>query len=378
MALVHRFGALLDAGRHIATRLDRVAILTAVEQAAGDLLQAEHCALFEVGDDGRPRLVRGDPGPAPAGAALARALEGGRTTTVGDGDSLVDGGLRAVLCAPVHVRGRAVACLYAARQGAAKVFGDEARRIADFLATLTGAALENAVGFEEAARLSAALEQRAAEVRRLGEALARSQEEERRQVALTLHDGVGQSLVALSMRVHAMRGGERDERRARALDEVVALVEHLCQEMRRISHDLRPSVLDIFGLPEALRDVAESLSTEARPVALEVEPPELGALPDEVAVTLFRVAQSALANAALHADAGRITVRLAGTADHVRLDVEDDGVGFDPAEAARRGGIGLIGMRERVAWLGGRFDVASAPGAGTRVRVELPLDAAGR
>jgi signal transduction histidine kinase len=276
------------------------------------------------------------------------------------------------------VRGRAVACLYAARQGAAKVFGDEARRIADFLATLTGAALENAVGFEEAARLSAALEQRAAEVRRLGEALARSQEEERRQVALTLHDGVGQSLVALSMRVHAMRGGERDERRARALDEVVALVEHLCQEMRRISHDLRPSVLDIFGLPEALRDVAESLSTEARPVALEVEPPELGALPDEVAVTLFRVAQSALANAALHADAGRITVRLAGTADHVRLDVEDDGVGFDPAEAARRGGIGLIGMRERVAWLGGRFDVASAPGAGTRVRVELPLDAAGR
>jgi signal transduction histidine kinase len=130
-------------------------------------------------------------------------------------------------------------------------------------------------------------------------------------------------------------------------------------------------VLDIFGLPEALRDVVASLSTEERPVVLEVDPPDLAELPDEAAVTLFRITQAALANVALHADASRIVVRLEGDEDGVRLEVEDDGVGFDPQ--AVRGGIGLIGMRERVEWLGGRFDLATAPGAGTRVRVYLPL-----
>lgn len=370
LARAHGFAALLEAGRRLATCLDRDAVLETLERAAGELLRAEQCAVILV-EDGRPRG-----GEVPARTALVEAIETGRTVAVvddeaGAAESLVFGDLRAVLCTPVHVRGRVAACLSVARRGVEEAFGEEAQRIAGFLTTLAGAALENAAGFAEAARLSAALEQRAGEVRRLGEALVRSQEEERREVALTLHDGVGQTLVALSMRLHDMRRGELDPRRARTLDDVVGIVEHLCREMRRISHDLRPSVLDIFGLPEALRDVVESLSSEDRPVALEVDAPDLDDLPDEAAVTLFRVAQAALTNVALHADAHRVVVRLAGDGSEVRLEVEDDGVGFDP-EGVAGGGLGLVAMRERVEWLGGRLEVASAPGAGTRVTARLP------
>jgi signal transduction histidine kinase len=152
------------------------------------------------------------------------------------------------------------------------------------------------------------------------------------------------------------------------------------REARTVVGALRPTALDDLGLEEALRAEVDELRTEGWRVKLEAD---LGParLAPEVETTLFRVAQEALRNARKHARTGRAVVRLRRTRRVARVEVRDWGRGFDPAAAPEGGGpgerVGLSGMRERVALLGGRCEVKSRPGAGTRVMAEVPLPASG-
>lgn len=231
------------------------------------------------------------------------------------------------------------------------------------------------VGKDEVGQLGAALEEMRIALRRdrsrgkLLERVIAAQEEERKRIARELHDETCQTLAALALAVRGGREAEADALTTRALDGIRALI-----------YDLRPSVLDDLGLAAAIRWLAERhLASRGVAVRCEIEEPT-GPLRPEVEIALFRAAQEALVNVARHSGADAVLIQVGQAAGSLRIEVEDDGRGFDPqavATPARDGrGLGLLGMRERLALVGGRIEVDSTPGHGTRIVLEAPLGAA--
>jgi signal transduction histidine kinase len=167
---------------------------------------------------------------------------------------------------------------------------------------------------------------------------------------------------------------ERDAAGARAqVDRLGELAHDAISELRSLVFQLRPAAIETEGLGEALRKHVEVLRrAHATELALELSgtPRLRPGVDDEV----FRIAQEAIHNALRHSRAGRIEVRLFEDGDTVELSVSDDGVGFDPAAASLRARrLGLTSMEERARELGGRLSISSSPGAGTSVRLEVPL-----
>jgi PAS domain S-box-containing protein len=206
------------------------------------------------------------------------------------------------------------------------------------------------------------------------------QEEERRHLARELHDEIGQSLTAIGITLQAVKrsGGAAE---LPQLEECIGIVDHAIQQVRHLSLDLRPAMLDDLGLVSALRwyldHQAQRVGYRAR-LAADIDEARVG---PAIAIAAFRVAQEALTNVARHARARRVDVRLRLPNGDLRLVVRDDGAGFDPEATHQRGdcgeGLGLLGMRERAALLGGRVKIRSAPGRGTEVRLTIPLGQAG-
>jgi len=201
------------------------------------------------------------------------------------------------------------------------------------------------------------------------------QEEERRHLSRELHDQIGQELMAAKMNVQSTRRLRKHEKIVERLDDTMTILDQILQQIRQISFDLRPPVLDDLGLAPALQWV---LRHHAERVGLSVEfnsDTELRRLSPEVETACFRVALEALTNVIRHASARKVWVGLSKVDGSLQLIVRDDGIGFDPADAAnraRRDRLGLAGMDERVVVLGGTFQCNSAPGHGTEVRASFP------
>lgn len=201
---------------------------------------------------------------------------------------------------------------------------------------------------KEHARLSRLLTQRTME----------AQEEERRRLARELHDGVAQELYGLKL---AARMGTPVEDK----------ISEIMDGVGRLAKSLWPPVLEKLGLVQALRSHLDSLG---QPEGLVLLAPEgFPRLPMAVEATLYRIAQEAVGNALRHGSPGRLTVRLTTGGDEVRMEIEDDGQGFDPA-ALTVEGLGLVGMRERAQGLGGTLSVRSERGRGTLVSVLVPKE----
>ena len=203
-------------------------------------------------------------------------------------------------------------------------------------------------------------------------------EEGRRRVAREIHDDFSQRLAALALSLHGVRKAqpEGDPRRAE-LDDIAGGLAELGEDLRRLSHDLHPAALERRGLAVALRDhCAEVERRQGLPVDLDLKG-IAGSFPPEVALALYRIVQEALANTVRHAGAKTVKVALRATSNTARLTVTDDGRGFDPDAARRSGGVGLVSLEERAQLLGGRCRITSAPGAGTRIEVAVPLPAEG-
>lgn len=208
-------------------------------------------------------------------------------------------------------------------------------------------------------------------------ALAQEQavREERQRIARDLHDSVIQALYSVTLHVQGARlllaAGEV-ALVAEALRGLQDTAQEALDELRLLIFDLRPPLLDQVGLVAAIKArltaVEGRSNLQARLVADHV-----GALPAPVEQALYRIAQEALNNALKHARAGQITLELRREAGRLALEIADDGAGFDPAAAHETGGVGLRGIAERVAGVGGAFALESAPGEGTRLRVEVPL-----
>jgi NarL family two-component system sensor histidine kinase LiaS len=198
--------------------------------------------------------------------------------------------------------------------------------------------------------------------------------EARHRFARDLHDSVKQQVFATSFQVAAARALLEDDPKAAEahLKQAEELVRQAQRELNVLIQEMRPAALEGKGLAAALRDYVEDWSQRTGiPVQVHVRG-ERG-VPLEVEQALFRVAQEALANVAKHSGAGNVEVDLAYTADSLALRVADDGRGFDPAKNPGEG-FGLQSMRERAAGLGGRVDVESAPGKGTRITCLCPLE----
>ncbi len=216
--------------------------------------------------------------------------------------------------------------------------------------------------------------------RGLARAVWKVQEDERRRLARELHDGLGQSLTALVNqleRLHQKLGATGQTATGAEVAAATEGARDALREARELSRLLRPPVLDDLGLPAALSWLARSLAERTGlAVELVLEGLEERLAPD-LETLLFRLVQEALTNVLRHAEAAEARVSLRREGRQVRLEVQDGGRGFDPAGvlAARRdgGSSGLAGMENRLELFGGRLEIVSAPGGGTRLTARVPL-----
>ena len=213
-------------------------------------------------------------------------------------------------------------------------------------------------------------------LKRLVETVVMAQEDERRRIAYDVHDGIAQVIVSAKQHLETCRdlATREPERAARELATAAERLHGAVVETRRVLAALRPSAVDSLGLAGAIR---RSLDEAAREAGWSTRFSDgLGdvRLPPAVETAVFRIVQETLANAARHAGGAMVEIELAIREEWLRVRVRDDGVGLlggDAPGASR--GLGLAGMRERARLLGGSCSIASVPGEGTCVTVELPL-----
>ncbi len=214
-----------------------------------------------------------------------------------------------------------------------------------------------------------------AEVRDLAGRLIAAQEAERTRIARDLHDDLNQRLAAVAIGLSTLKRRPPADPAAlhAGLDRLQQEVSRLTDDVRRLSHELHPGVLEHAGLVGALRGHCDELRA-AHGLAVEFAHAGCPArLPADVALCLYRIAQEALRNVVRHAAATTVRVSLDGAAGRVELRVADDGRGFDPAEGGWRDGLGVQSMTERARLVGGAATVESRPGGGTVVQATVPL-----
>jgi len=235
-------------------------------------------------------------------------------------------------------------------------------------------ALSNAQGF-------ASLREQQEDLRRLSVQIMTAQETERGRISRELHDGVGQQLTAMKYVLEAIRGASKsgDEAKlAGRISEARELAAQIIADLRSISLDLRPTMLDDLGLKPTVewltRQNSERYGIE---VNLDYTVGEDTPLPPEIATSAFRIVQEALGNVAKHSKATRVDIAIGMTGASLCLAVSDNGVGFDtvslPRMQAARGCSGMLNMKERARFLGGDFSLESAPSKGTKLSVSIPV-----
>jgi signal transduction histidine kinase len=293
----------------------------------------------------------------------ARILERKRSERV---DSLIDDhevevdvarrmGGRAALYVPLMLRDQAIGVITVVDKiGTDPRFSDDDLRLAEAFA----------------GRASAAVDLSGRVARDAMRRVVAGQELERSRLARELHDETGQALTSILLGLRTIQ--EADDV-GKALDDVRELVVSTLQDVRRLAIELRPSALDDYGLVPALERLTATVSEQGGPsVDLEAQ---LGdeRLPGEVETALYRIVQEALTNALKHAAAEHVSVVITRTADRVTAIVEDDGSGMAESGATSGSGLGLLGMRERLALLDGHLRIESSSDAGTTIVAEVPL-----
>lgn len=212
-------------------------------------------------------------------------------------------------------------------------------------------------------------------MRQLASQVISAGDQERAHIGRELHDSTAQSLSALEMLVTASLREEAPAGLHERLGVMREIVVETLSEVRTMSHNVHPRVLDDLGLASALDSLARR-TREGTGIALHVTSDVDGPVPAPVASVLYRVAQEAIRNAVRHSGAREVHVTLAADARTARLEVRDDGTGFDVAAAESSGnGMGLFLMRERLALVDGRLEIDGRANPGTRVRATAPMDA---
>ena len=200
-----------------------------------------------------------------------------------------------------------------------------------------------------------------------------AQESERRRLALELHDETGQALTSILLGVSSIRAAQSDEEAEHAEADVRSLVVQALQDVRALAVELRPAALDDFGLVPALERLGETFS-ERSGIETVVQANVQERLSPEVEITLYRVVQEALTNVVKHSGAEHVSIVISNREGSVAATIDDDGRGFDNADV-RQDALGLLGMRERLALVGGTLEVESSAGSGTTIAAQVPAPA---
>jgi signal transduction histidine kinase len=365
--------SLADVGNALATEIELPKLLDLVVTRLRELIGARLLFIAMPSTDGR-LVIETATGENAAGfmgmtldadrSKTTRVLERRRSERV---DSVIDDpevdqalarqmGARTGIWVPLVIRDRPIGVLVAQDKLEADArFTDEDLRIAE--------------AFAERAAVAIDLSERVAR-----DALRRvlaGQELERRRLARELHDETGQALTSILLGLKGLEDAKDGPEISRSVAELRELVVETLQDVRRLAVELRPKALDDFGLVAALERLAETFA-EQTGINVHIEA-ALGdaRLSPEVETAVYRIVQEALTNVIKHAQAGTVSLVLTRKGDRVVTVIEDDGRGFDPAQAddAR---LGLIGMRERIALVDGRLSVESRPGEGTTIVAEVP------
>jgi PAS domain S-box-containing protein len=372
--------ALYETGQVLTSSLDRQEIGSSLLEIIGRI-SGTTAAAISLRDDGdclyTSRTVgsaailasaRGEPKVRAARqAAFETATE--RVVELGPSDPRAERTVGLLL--PLRVRDQVIGVLEV--YGSGYLAESEAQENFVSLANQAATALDNARLYEE-------LSEREYQLEDLVGRLLTAQEEERRRVAYDLHDGLAQSAAAAyqHLQIYMRRHPPASAAAREELERAIQILQQVVRETRQVIADLRPTVLDDFGLAAAVRLQVETLRSTGVDVGYTAE---LGdeRLPTEVETTLFRVAQEAMTNVRKHARASQAQVALERLGQAVSLRIQDAGCGFRHDGAKNGGGpgesVGLSSMRERVSLLGGRFEIHSEPGVGTSIKVEVPLPA---
>lgn len=212
-------------------------------------------------------------------------------------------------------------------------------------------------------------------IRALLNAVVAAQEEERSRIARELHDDTAQALTSMIMKLRAMTEAQSLEEVKLSATELRTHAARALDEIQRIARGLRPATLDALGLEAALERLAIEF-TQSSKISVDVQCIGLEGkrLPPSVEITLYRIAQESMTNVGKHAAAKTASIVVHRTAARAVLIVEDDGCGFDPSKTSPCGGFGLLGIRERVALMGGTLAIESAHGTGTTVAISIPIN----
>lgn len=245
---------------------------------------------------------------------------------------------------------------------------------------LLTAAAERCTLAIEKAQMIESLAQQEVKIRSLAENMMHVEEAERRRVSRELHDQTGQDLLYIRLQMEMLENQlpETEPHWRSQLGEIRDMTERTIVEIRRLIAALSPAVLEQLGLAAALRQLVMRFRT-AHPAKVKLHIGRLGALPKQTEVIAYRLIQECLNNIAKHSCCQNVTLSLTSADSRLLLEVEDDGVGFDPDGVLKKpGSFGLAGIRERVALMGGSCEVTSRPKAeysssGTRISVQLPV-----
>ena len=216
------------------------------------------------------------------------------------------------------------------------------------------------------------------ELRSLASQLAITEERERREIATHLHDRIGQELALVKLRLESLRGCAREAADNATIDQVCDLAAGVLAKTRTLMFEISPPILHELGLVPALEWLAESIHDQ-HGLDVEVDAESLAIDGDDLKALLFRSTHELLNNVVRHAEAHTAVIRLRVSGATVRIEVEDDGRGYEQTRAATRSmtsGFGLFSIRERLAHVGGRLEVFSTIGRGTRAVIEAPLGGA--
>jgi signal transduction histidine kinase len=365
--------SLNEIGNALVSELDLGRLLDLIAGRLRELINARDVGIaLNVGDELRieaasgERMVplRGSTLPL-AGSKAGRVLERRRSERI---DSLLEDpevdhsftralGARSGLWVPLFVRNEPIGVLIAHdKLGPDVRFGDGDVRVAEQFAARAAIAvdLSRRVANDSLRRVVA------------------GQELERQRLARELHDETGQALTSILLGLKAVEDSRTQEEMTRATAGLRELVVATLQDVRRLAVELRPKALDDFGLLAAVERLVDTFS-EATGINVELES-RLGAnrLPAEVETTLYRIIQESLTNVVKHAEARSVSIFIVRRDSTATVVIEDDGRGFDDGEI-RDGGLGVLGMRERVALLNGRLTFESSETGGTTVAAEVPL-----
>jgi signal transduction histidine kinase len=364
--------SLIEVGNALSGEIELPRVLQLVTDKVRDLIDAR-AVFIALPTSGRLLIqaASGDTAESfvgtelPSSAKSMRVLERRRSERI---DSLIDDpevdqefirrlGARTGLFVPLVVRGRPIGIVMAHdRAGPDPRFTDQDLRLAET--------------FAERAAVAADLSTRVAR-----DALTRvvdAQELERKRLARELHDETGQALTSMLLALRTIEEAKTSGEREGATERLRTQLVDTLHDVRRLAVELRPKALDDFGLVPALERLTSTFSEQtAIPVEFEAMLDDTR-LPPAVETALYRIVQEALTNVIKHSRASRVSVLLRRKPDSVAAVIEDDGQGFD-VDATRDGGVGLIGMRERIELIDGRLAVESSAGGGTSVVAEVPV-----